>query len=462
MALTKATNSMIKGAPVNVMDYIPASLHADIIAGTSAVDVASYLQAALDAAAYGILDFGNVGARAKFRTESTLNISGYGTTILGRNVVIDYYGTAHAIGFNLVGTTYNTEITIDSLAIYLNAGTSTSGILLRTSYSTFRKINVLIRAGVTNGKGITLVGDETNGTGPYYNMFDACQVQGVDSTDHTGFFMSSTAPLYRAPNANTWIGGRVGQCEVGFHIEGNGNAIYNVAVENVNTANGICYRWNSPAPNTNTQNRVHGGYIENAQIAYQIEADVNNAVIETAYVTGVGTIIDDSSATTSISGGTIATASPTGVQLTGLIPSADINTLDWYEENTWVPTLVGGTTPGDYTVTSTTAKFTRIGRQVSVSALITITINTAGTGTLFFGGLPYPKGSLQFFAGSVVLYAGVTLNAAVQSLSVVAVTNGSSSQFLIAGTKSAAAPQELAVGDITTGATLMFSFTYFV
>jgi len=447
---------------ISVKDYIPASLYPDILAGTSTVDVSSYLQAALDAAAYGVLDFGNAGARAKFRTESTLNITGYGTTILGRNAIIDYYGTAHAIGFNLLnGTTYNTEITIDSLAIYLNAGTSTSGILLQTSYSVFNKVNVLIRAGVTNGKGITLVGDETNGTGPYYNRFDTCQVQGVDSTDHTGFFMSSTTPLYRSANANTWIGGRVGQCAVGFHIEGNGNSIYNVAIENVDTTNGICYQWNSPAANTNTQNRVHGGYIENGLIGYQIEADVNNAVIETAYITGLGTVLDDSSTTTSISGGTIATRSPTGIQLTGLIPSTDVNTLDYYEEGAWIPTLVGGTTPGDYTIASTTAQFVRIGRQVTVSALLTVTINTPGTGTLRFGGLPYPKGALQFLTGNVTTN-GVVLNAAIQNLSCGAWTNGSDSTFIVSGSRTAAAPLDLQVGDITSGDTFIVAITYFV
>ena len=48
MSLTKASYSMITGTPVNVIDYIPPQYHADIFAGTSSVDVSSYIQDAID------------------------------------------------------------------------------------------------------------------------------------------------------------------------------------------------------------------------------------------------------------------------------------------------------------------------------------------------------------------------------------------------------------------------------
>ena len=50
MSLTKATSSMISGAPINVLDYIPFALHADIQAKTSTTDVSTYIQTALDIA----------------------------------------------------------------------------------------------------------------------------------------------------------------------------------------------------------------------------------------------------------------------------------------------------------------------------------------------------------------------------------------------------------------------------
>lgn len=56
MSITKITNSMIVGAPVNVLDWIPVQYHADIKNLTSTVDVQMYIQAAMDSGA-GILYF---------------------------------------------------------------------------------------------------------------------------------------------------------------------------------------------------------------------------------------------------------------------------------------------------------------------------------------------------------------------------------------------------------------------
>lgn len=47
MSLTKATYSMISGASANILDYIPASEHADILAGTSTYDCAAAILAAI-------------------------------------------------------------------------------------------------------------------------------------------------------------------------------------------------------------------------------------------------------------------------------------------------------------------------------------------------------------------------------------------------------------------------------
>jgi hypothetical protein len=51
MSLTKVTNSMIVGAPANVLDWIPVQYHAAIKNLTSTVDVQQYIQAAMDSGA---------------------------------------------------------------------------------------------------------------------------------------------------------------------------------------------------------------------------------------------------------------------------------------------------------------------------------------------------------------------------------------------------------------------------
>jgi hypothetical protein len=48
MALTKATNRIISGAPANILDWIPSNLHAGIADFTSTTAVESYIQQAMD------------------------------------------------------------------------------------------------------------------------------------------------------------------------------------------------------------------------------------------------------------------------------------------------------------------------------------------------------------------------------------------------------------------------------
>jgi hypothetical protein len=51
MAITKATYSMVQGAPVNVLDYMTAAEIADVVGNTGSVDVAAKIRLALDYAA---------------------------------------------------------------------------------------------------------------------------------------------------------------------------------------------------------------------------------------------------------------------------------------------------------------------------------------------------------------------------------------------------------------------------
>ena len=68
--------------------------------------------------------------------------------------------------------------------------------------------------------------------------------------------------------------------------------------------------------------------------------------------------------------------------------SADANTLDDYEEGNWTPTIVGGTTAGAGTYTVQVGRYTKIGRNVTITGRVTWTAHT-GTGAMRIGGLPF-------------------------------------------------------------------------
>lgn len=84
-------------------------------------------------------------------------------------------------------------------------------------------------------------------------------------------------------------------------------------------------------------------------------------------------------------------------------PSASANCLDDYEEGTWTPTLTFAT-PGNLSVAYTTqsGQYTKIGRRVSVEAvIITSTFtHTTASGQLQITGLPFTVGS-QSAAGAI-------------------------------------------------------------
>lgn len=85
--------------------------------------------------------------------------------------------------------------------------------------------------------------------------------------------------------------------------------------------------------------------------------------------------------------------------------TATANALDDYEEGSWTPTYYGASTAGSYSLTSTQAKYTKIGNTVHLYVDIkNISQSSAGSGLLRIGGLPFtPSNGNE--AGSVILEA---------------------------------------------------------
>lgn len=427
--------------------------------GDGTTDDTAAIQAAITAAAGKTLVFDAV----TYKTTSTLTISSHGTKLHCRDATIDYYGTAAAIGFGLVnGTTYPVEVEIHNLNIVVNNGPSSTGVQVRTSYSRYYDVGILLKAGAASAKGFVLVGDETNGTGPYYNLFQGCVVQsgsgGSAVTGHIGFQCSTQAPLYRAANANTWVGGRIGQCATGFLIAGNGNTFFHPTVEN-QPATGVAFDFVGPQALGCVQCNVFGAYVENASTAFRFNSNSNGNGVFNPYITGASTFISDSGTENLYITSNAPSRLSTGVKFGTL--SSDASVLDYYEEGTWTPTLVGSTTAGSYTITTTTAKYTRIGRLVHVSALMAITINSAGSGTARFGGLPFAKGSATVMSGSAYL-ANFALPAGNSGVSISHWTSSADSTFYLVATRSATSPYDILCSDINSGAYVVVNFTYTV
>jgi hypothetical protein len=82
------------------------------------------------------------------------------------------------------------------------------------------------------------------------------------------------------------------------------------------------------------------------------------------------------------------------------------NVLDWYEEGTFTPFAVGGTTAGVGTYTTQQGRYTRIGNVVHFSLQITATTHT-GAGELRIAGLPFVSTSTYLHSASIGYISGL-------------------------------------------------------
>ena len=103
-----------------------------------------------------------------------------------------------------------------------------------------------------------------------------------------------------------------------------------------------------------------------------------------------------------------------GINFTANTPAAGMTSelLNWYEEGTWTPTLIGGTTNPTLTYGLQRAKYTRVGRLVTVSCYMSWSALAGGSGQLRLDGLPFTVSSAvpnTSDAGALMNMNGITL-----------------------------------------------------
>jgi len=140
--------------------------------------------------------------------------------------------------------------------------------------------------------------------------------------------------------------------------------------------------------------------------------------------------------------------------------SSDANTLDDYEEGTWTPTAAGTGTPGTYTVSVTSATYTKIGRLVNARFSIGFSAASGGTGTFVISGLPFNYSAVATIIGS--LNAG-SLNTTASSSNGIIIGNlsgSSDTRLFFALVIDNAANEEIACGAVSTATTVAANFSY--
>jgi hypothetical protein len=186
----------------------------------------------------------------------------------------------------------------------------------------------------------------------------------------------------------------------------------------------------------------------------------NGTAISAASTNGSGNIVLTTSPTlvTPVLG--VAAATSVSFPSAGGTGTATSDIQSYYEEGTWVPTAVGGTTAGTTTYTTQVGAYIRIGSCVHVIGTFTYSAAT-GTGVITLGGLPFtikntsnllPTGSAVTSSSTITWPVGTT------SLAIQGLVNTTTAKFACCGTGVGAASVQMA----NAGTTFNFSFFYFV
>ena len=101
-----------------------------------------------------------------------------------------------------------------------------------------------------------------------------------------------------------------------------------------------------------------------------------------------------------------------GINFTANTPAAGMTSqlLNWYEEGTWIPTIIGATGASGQSYTTQSGWYTRVGRLVTCNFWVTLSNAGTMTGTWAgIGGLPFTSKSVSNMSatGSISYFEGL-------------------------------------------------------
>ena len=216
---------------------------------------------------------------------------------------------------------------------------------------------------------------------------------------------------------------------------------------------------------TNGENQSGGtGYGVSLRLTSDGSGNYTSRIVNVAGGAAYNSLIFDGANVKIDTGNLVQGTAAKGVNFTANTPAAGMTSqlLNWYEEGTWTPVYeASGSNFASITMDVVYAKYTRIGRQVTVSGLVSTTSLGSVTGAIRITGLPFTVGNgNSYFAGGGLAYGDNFAITAGQSVSLL-VQNNSTYMTLRVWSATTGNVAMTAAQWTATGAAA-FSVTYFV
>jgi len=137
--------------------------------------------------------------------------------------------------------------------------------------------------------------------------------------------------------------------------------------------------------------------------------------------------------------------------------SANANTLDDYEEGTWVPVIGGSGGQSGQTYSQQSGTYTKVGRLVTVEAFVALSVEGTITGTVQIQGLPFGAGS---YSAVSLMYSGLATN----WVNVMGLLGAGGTYLSVSGAQAATTTNRTDLSAVDTGnaTAFFFSATYSV
>jgi hypothetical protein len=493
MSLTKATYSLIDGAPINVKDFGAK--------GNGDTDDIDALDAAIAAAAVSLNEI--VFPEGNYIISKTLNFTHQKLRVRGIGVVnIIHTGTdLSCVTIDNGSLLY--DAWVENINIIGNANTQNGLSMLNVVHATFKNIRVrnvseiafYVEGAVLNVYESIICSRNENALSPApkYGLWLTNGTFGGTSTDNvfTNIMMEGMTEvgvyLSRADN-NTFYNGTSEAhdtnsgvtfnglgvyisntssgnlfhnffCEANYYggdliCHGDGNQFYNCTFASASLVSPFESVKSVILKSTAVQNVLSGCYFYAALVESSAESN-RFEYCRSAYR------VEDNATRTAIE----YTLQPFN-SLTiypnfkpGNINNPDTNSLDWYEEGIFTPTFGGTTGNGTITHDVQNGRFTRIGDIVFFGLTVrAAAVSVAPSGALIVEGLPYLSNVVLDCPLTVGSFSKITLPASRVMLN--ATTAGNTTTIRLFGTASALDAVEVDASTLTAGSVLAIGGSY--